>query len=386
LDNFVLESASRTKKLTVYQITQLQILSQWRKVVSNPNTFPSSVYGMVNHRSDILFFFGVMLALWIAYTVRDVLLLIYVSALFAVVLSPAIRLIQRVKIRGWRAGRGFAIIFLILVLAMTATLFMVFAVPPIYRDARQFAADWPKHLAALSEEVRRWPFGAKMDPAGLQKYAAEIVGGAGGLFLNLAGGIFGIFTGIILTTYFIIDGERVFRWAVSLFPFEQQPRLSSTLLRADHRMRNWLMGQTMLMVSFGLASLGAYYFLGLRYFYVLAMYAGVANIVPIVGPVSALALASTVAAMGSPQRILGVVIFHAVYAQFESAFLSPRIMRSTVQLSPLAVIIALALGGSLAGVLGALVSVPTAAVVAVFADEYLVKRKSEAAAAAGAKI
>jgi predicted PurR-regulated permease PerM len=338
-----------------------------------------------NHRSDILFFFGVLLALWIAYTVRDVLLLIYVSALFAVVLSPAIGVIQRVKIGGRRAGRGFAILFLILILVMAATLFMAFAFPPIYRDARQFAADWPKHLASLSEEVRRLPFGAKIDPAELQKYAAEIVGGAGGLFLNLAGGIFGIFTGIILTTYFIIDGERVFQWAVSLFPFEQQPRLSSTLLRADHRMRNWLMGQTMLMVSLGLASLGVYYFLGLKYFYVLAMYAGVANLVPIVGPISALVIASTVAALDSPQKIFGVVIFHAVYAQFESAFLSPRIMRSTVQLSPLAVIIALALGGSLAGVLGALVSVPTAALVAVFADEYLVKKKKSEGALAAAE-
>ncbi len=336
----------------------------------------------MKHRSDILFFFGVLLVLWTAYTVRDVLLLIYVSALFAVVLSPAIGVIQKIKIGGWRPGRGFAIILLILILILAATLFMTFAFPPIYRDARQFAADWPKHLASLSEGIRRLPLGSKIDPSALQRYAAEIVGGAGGLFLNLAGGIFGIFTGIILTTYFIIDGERVFRWGVSLFPLEGQPRLSSTLLRADHRMRTWLMGQTMLMASLGLASLGAYYFLHLRYFYVLAMYAGVANIVPIIGPISALVIASTVAALDSPERVLGVVIFHAIYAQFESAFLQPRIMTSTVHLSPLAVIIALALGGSLAGVLGALVSVPTAALVAVFADEYLVKRKSEVASAA----
>jgi len=335
-----------------------------------------------NHRSDILFFFAVLLALWTAYIARDVLMLIYVSALFAVVLSPAIGLIQKIKIGRWRPGRGFAIIFLLLMMVLAGTLFMTFAFPPIYRDARLFAADWPRHLASLSEDLGHLPFGSKVDPAALEKYAAEIVGGAGGLFLNLAGGIFGVFTGIILTTYFIIDGDRVFRWIVSMFPLDQQSRLSSTLLRADHRMRNWLIGQAILMVALGLASLGAYYFLGLRYFYVLAMYAGVANIVPIIGPISAVVVASTVAAFDSPERILGVVIFHAVYAIFENAFLLPRVMRSTVQLSPLAVIIALALGGSLVGVLGALVSVPTAALVAVFADEYLVKRKSDAAAAA----
>ncbi len=321
--------------------------------------------------------------MWTAYTVRDVLLLIYVSALFAVVLSPAIGIIQKIKMGQWRPGRGFAIIFLILILALVGTLFMVFAFPPIYRDARQFAADWPKHLASLSEGIHHLPFGSKVDPAELQKYAAEIVGGAGSLFLNMAGGIFGIFTGVLLTIYFIIDGQRVFLWVVSLFPLQQQPRLSSTLLRGEHRMRNWLIGQLLLMGCLGLSSLAAYYLLHLRYFYVLAMYAGIANIVPIAGPISALVISSTVAALDSPQKVLGVIIFHAIYVQFESALLSPRVMRSTLQLSPLAVIIALSLGGSLAGVLGALVAVPTAALVAVFADEYLVKRRNEAAAASG---
>src|SRR5215831_15289702 len=177
---------------------------------------------MQNHRSEILFFFGVLLVLWIAYTVRDVLLLIYVSALFAVVVSPAIGAIQRVKIGRWQPGRGFAIVFLLLMLALAGSLFMVFAFPPIYRDAQQFANDWPQRMASLSERLHHLPFGAKINPAELQKYATEIVGGAAGLFLNLAGGIFGIFTGLLLTIYFIIDGDRVFQWMVSMFPLGQQ--------------------------------------------------------------------------------------------------------------------------------------------------------------------
>lgn len=339
---------------------------------------------MNNHRSDILFFFAVLLALWTAYNVRDVLMLIYVSALFAVVLSPAIGLIQKIRINGWRAGRGFAILLLILVLILAGTIFMVFAFPPIYHDARQFSADWPRHSEELTQEVQRLPFGKKIDPTELQKYAGEIVGSAGGLFLNLAGGVFGIFTAIILTTYFIIDGEQVFLWAISLFPAGQQRRLATALLRANKRMRNWLVGQAIMMACMGLCSLAVYYTLNLRYFYVLALFAGIADIVPIAGPVSALAVAATVAALDSPQKVLFVILFHAVYAQFEAGFLSPRIMRSTLKLSPLAVIIALTLGGSLAGVVGALVSVPTAALVLVLTDEYLVKKKSALTATAAA--
>ena len=336
---------------------------------------------MNNHRSDILFFFAVALALWVAYTVRDVLMLIYVSALFAVVLSPAIGVIQKIHINGWRAGRGFAIIFLILILALAGTLFAVFALPPVYRDARAFSAEWPRHMAEITENIKHLPFTAKIDPAALQKYAAEIIGGAGGLFLNLAGGIFGLFTAVILTAYFIIDGDRTFKWAVSLFPFDKQPRLASTLLKAKARMRNWLIGQALLMLSLGLSSLLVYWLLGLKYFYLLAMFAGIANIVPIAGPVSAVVLASAVALLDSPEKLVGVIVFFAVYFQVESVFLSPRIMKHTLNLAPLAVIIALSLGGALAGVLGALVSVPTAALVMVLADEYLVQRKPAASAA-----
>jgi predicted PurR-regulated permease PerM len=114
------------------------------------------------------------------------------------------------------------------------------------------------------------------------------------------------------------------------------------------------------------------------------MFAGIANIVPIAGPISAVLIASAIAVLDSPQKLIGVIIFFAVYFQFESAFLSPRIMRHTLNLSPLAVIIALSLGGALAGVVGALVSVPTAALVMVLLDEYMVRRKPQAAKTAAA--
>jgi len=331
-----------------------------------------------NHRSDILFFFGVLLLGWFAYTARDVLLLIYVSALFAVVISPAIRLIRKIRINGWRPGRGFAITVLMLSLVLALTVFLVFAVPPIYFNAREFASEWPHHLASLSHTI---PFVQNMNATELQTYGTEIVGGAAGLFRNVAGGIFGLFTGIILTVYFIIDGPRAFHWTVSLFPVKHQERMANTLLRAERRMRNWLVGQTLLMLTFGIASFVVYFALCIKYFYVLAMYAFLANIIPIVGQFSSIAFACTVALFDSPHKLVGVLIFYAVYAQLESGFLTPRIMKSTVDLSPLAVIIALVTGGALAGILGALVSVPTAALISVFVDEYLVKRKSASAAA-----
>jgi predicted PurR-regulated permease PerM len=111
-----------------------------------------------------------------------------------------------------------------------------------------------------------------------------------------------------------------------------------------------------------------------RYFYVLAAYAALANIVPVVGALSSLFVTGIVAAFDSWHKLLGVLIFYAFYYQLESAFLTPRIMKSTVDLPPLGVITALMIGGAMAGILGALVAVPTAALVAVLVDEYLVRK------------
>ncbi len=92
------------------------------------------------------------------------------------------------------------------------------------------------------------------------------------------------------------------------------------------------------------------------------------------GPLATVALAAVVAATQSGWQVLGVVIYYAVYQQVENAFLTPRIMKAQVELSSAVVIIALLIGGELAGIGGALVAVPTAVLVVELASEYLVQR------------
>jgi predicted PurR-regulated permease PerM len=74
--------------------------------------------------------------------------------------------------------------------------------------------------------------------------------------------------------------------------------------------------------------------------------------------------------------MLGVLIFYLVYQQVENSYLTPRIMKSSVGLPAVAVIVALAIGGELAGILGAIVAVPTAALVSTVVNEYIVDRAS----------
>jgi predicted PurR-regulated permease PerM len=326
-----------------------------------------------HHRSDILFGFFVAIMLLLAWRVRDALLLIYISALFAVVIGPAIGFVQRLHIGAWHPGRGLAVILILATGLIAIGAFFVFALPPIFSDLQGFARDLPDKAQHLYERVHKYPLLSHVDLNSIQQHATEALGGAVGLAKGIAGGVVSFFSWLIITAYFILDGERAFRWFLSLFPVARRGRLQETAVRADKRVSKWLLGQMLLMLILGTLSVIVFGLLRVKYFYALAVFCGLANIVPIIGPLVSVGLAVIVAAFDSWTKAIGVLIFYVIYQQVENAFLTPKIMKSTVDLPALAVIIALALGGSLAGVLGALVAVPTAALVAVIIDEYVVK-------------
>jgi predicted PurR-regulated permease PerM len=105
---------------------------------------------------------------------------------------------------------------------------------------------------------------------------------------------------------------------------------------------------------------------------------GLFNIVPVAGGVITIVLAAGVAALDSWSKMAGVLIFYGIYLQVENGYLTPRIMKTSVDLMGLTVLIALLAGSALAGITGALVAVPSAALVAVLMDEYMVQKDAEA--------
>ena len=108
-------------------------------------------------RGNVVFAFAIALALATAYLMRQILMLLYVSALFAVVLSPVIRGITRIHIGKWHPGRGLAIFLLLLSLAAAATLFFAFALPPVLRDVQSLVAEMPTRGPQLLDQLHRVP-------------------------------------------------------------------------------------------------------------------------------------------------------------------------------------------------------------------------------------
>lgn len=329
-------------------------------------------------RSDIVFAFALVLAGYLVWLIRDVLVLLYVSALFAVALTPLVRTISALHIGRWQPFKGSAIFLLLLVMASAVTLFGFLALPPVIRDLQEFGREMPARLPGLLEKLKHIPFAENLDTDELSSRLQDSVSGAATFLLmsikGWASAVFDVAMGFILTIYFILEGDHAYQWFLSFFPPERRERLDTTLRRAEIRMGKWLLGQGSLMLILGVTSTVVFLSLHVRYAYALGVLTGFLNIIPVLGAAASIALALLVAAIDSWGRVAWIAIFYVVYLQIENSILIPRIMKKSVDLPGLAILVALVLGSELAGVLGAMVSVPTAVLVTVLLDEYFVHK------------
>jgi predicted PurR-regulated permease PerM len=316
---------------------------------------------------------------------RHVLLLLFVSALAAVVLTPIVRATSRVRIGNRRPFRGKAILILLLLVAGALTAFGFLAFPPVIHDLNEAGKEMPGKLPGFLEKIKHIPFANHVNTDAVNQKVQDVVSNAATYLLlsikNWAGAIFDIAMGVILTVYFILEGEIAYRWFLSFFPPEKRARLDAALQRSDIRMGQWLLGQGSLMLILGIASTVVYVSLNVRYAYALGVFTGLLNIIPVVGSAISIAVALLVAAVDSWGRVIGVGIFYVVWVQVENSFLIPRIMGTRVGLPGISILVALLIGSELGGVLGAIVSVPTAVLVSVLIDEYLIQKGVESGTA-----
>ncbi len=339
---------------------------------------PSPEQTRTNARANILFAVGVFLLLALAWKLTKELEIIYVAALFAVVLRPLIVWMMKLRIRTWQPSRPIAIVLLFAAVILALVLFFTIGLPPVLRDIRSFSEDLPQRIPLIVAKLKKFPMADKI---GIDQLAARaenfLAAVASYLVTSLPlwlSHIFDILTATFLCIYFMLEGEFAYKFFLSLFGLEQRRRLDATLMKAELKMSKWLLGQGLLMLILGVSSIIVFGILHVRYFVLLGFLMGLLNIIPIAGGLITIVLAAGVAALDSWAKMFGVLIFYIIYVNLENGVLTPRIMKSSVDLMGLTILIALLIGTSLAGIVGALVAVPTAALISVLLDEYAVQR------------
>jgi predicted PurR-regulated permease PerM len=317
-----------------------------------------------------------LVLLWALYLARNALLIIYVSALVAIGLGPFVNAIER---RGHglatrrRVPRWLAIltIYLCLVGAVIAILMVVF--PPLVAQAREL---WSR-IPGLLHDAQQWLIGRGWLSREISVQEAvqqapgktDAVGTVINALSGVVGGVFGIITILILAFYLLLDADNLVKTFVRLFPQEERPRVADACRRVSGKVSAWLAGQLLLAGIIGATAALGLFLMGVPYFYVLALIAAIGELIPIVGPLLSAIPAIIVAFTVSPTLALGVTIFFVVQQQFENHVLVPKVMERQVGVGAVVVVVALLLGGSILGVVGVLLAVPTAAILQVVFEE-----------------
>jgi predicted PurR-regulated permease PerM len=190
-----------------------------------------------------------------------------------------------------------------------------------------------------------------------------------GAVIGVAGGVFGLLTILILTFYMLVESDTIFRRFVRLFPVEQRLRVATVSSDISMKVSAWLGGQLLLGAIIGVTATVGLWLIGVPYFFVLGLIAGIGELIPMVGPLLSAIPAIVVALTVSPGLALATAVFFLAQQQFENHLLVPKLMERQVGVSAVTVIVALLIGGSLLGIVGALLAVPTAAALQVIVDE-----------------
>lgn len=315
--------------------------------------------------------------LTILWLVRDVLVLIFIAAVLAAGIAPAVRRV-RVLWRFWfrrQLPRGKAVMIVYLPFLVLVTVLAVLMVPRFVADWRELSANLPFLIERniLQPLERYFPMTAAREAlrGGLDVPRASIFGYVRGA-ATAVGAVFAI---LFMVAYMLIDAPRLRNLILLFYPAEVRGDRLRTLNRMGRRMSSWLSGQLVLAAVIGVCTFAGLVALRVPYALPLAILAAVGEVIPVVGPILSSIPALAVAILSSKWQFWAVLGFYFLLQKFENYVLVPRVMSSKVSVAPLSVFIAFMMGAALLGLVGAIVAIPVAAILQVAFDEAFIARR-----------
>ncbi len=320
---------------------------------------------------------AVLLAIVILNHVFNIVVLVFLAIVFAEGIRPLVMWLHR-----WKIPRplGTALVYLLLFAALGGVGYIL--ATPLISQSAAFINNLPTYANRGQELLTRVQAAvhsnliAEQALQTLKSQGGNLVGQVVTFLLRLPVSIItGLFYIIfILTVAFFwvnsIDALKPF--VVSLLPGQIQVRAAHVIDEAAHRLSWYVRGLLVNMVFIGVTHTLGLLVLGVPYPLLLGVFAGITEAIPFAGPFIAGAVAMAVALFAvGPGKCLEVFVLVVAIQQFESNVLVPNVMNRTVKLHPLAVVIAVVVGGELYGILGAILAVPVAVILDILVEDML---------------
>lgn len=327
---------------------------------------------------------GVLVAIGLWHTLgrlTTVITLLVVALFLTLALNPLVEAITRGRIKRPAAvGIVFACVLVVF------TLLGLLVVPPVIQQGAQLVQEAPGYADSFlkSRVVRQMDrdygvvdkiseeFKNRVTDSG---FISQVFGGVLGAGRLLVTGVFQFFTVMILTLFFLSSLPRVKHAAYQIVPASRRPRVESLSEEIMRRTGSYAIGQVAVATLNAFCSWIMMTIVGIPYAAVLAVLAGFLGLVPMVGAGLAAALVCTVALFDEPHKAVIALIYYIIYQQIENYVIVPRVMQRTVFVPGAVTVVAALAGGTLLGMLGALLAIPFAAGLLLLYEEVLLPRQ-----------
>ena len=315
----------------------------------------------------------VMLGIYFLYLSLDVLALLFISIIVASALTPWVDWWQRYRIP---RSVGVIIIYVVVFFVISAMIFLL--IPPLVEQIRALAINLPNIYGRAVLGLQQLQNGVDIDTAATLQSALDNLGSSlakatTSIFTalnSIFGGLIQLMVVLVISFYLIVQENGLKKFLRSVTPAKYQPYLMQLINRINIKIGQWFRAQLLLMlVIFALTYLGLWA-LGMNYVLVLALWAGLTEIIPYIGPIIGAVPAIFLAFTVSPTMGFLVLLLYVVIQQLENNILVPTIMRKAVVLNPIVSILVILVGAKIFGIIGAVLSIPVATVVAVFLSDF----------------
>lgn len=326
---------------------------------------------------------GVLLAIGLTQALlsaRSVLVLIVVSLFLAVGLNP---LVERLIRAGLRRGLAVVCVFVGTILAFVG--FGLVIVPPVVEQTQTLVQNLPTAVSELqrSELLNRLNanYGvldrlqSSVSPGAI---GGQVAGGLLGVGKLLVSTVFSTLTVLILTLYFLASLPSIKRQVYRLVPATRRERVSLLGDEILLRIGGYVSGAATVAFIAGVTAFVFLFVAGMPYPAALALFTGAMSLIPMVGATVAMVVVGTVGFFQSVALGVACLIYYTIYQQVENYLVYPRVMRRTVDVPAAMTVIAALVGGTLLGVVGALLAIPTAAAILLIVNEVLLPRQDQA--------
>ncbi len=323
-----------------------------------------------------------LLLVRVVLTAAPILLLVGTALFFAVGLDPAVAGLNR---RG--LSRGWAVFVIVLAVVVPTAAFFATAVPPLAAQASGLQTELPEYISRLQNDnaiVRELDqrFAVVERVKDLLSMEAAAGSAVFGGVLGVARGVFSAFASIltitVLALYFLASLPNLKRTSYRLVPRSRRARFSLLAEEVLARIGAYLLGNLVTSLIAGAVAFVFFTIAGVPYPLPLAVFVALADLIPLVGATIGAAVSVLVAFLVSVPVGIATIVFSFVYQQFENFVLAPRIMKRTVDVTPLTTIVAALIGATLLGIFGALLAVPVAASLQIIGRHVLLPRQEAA--------